>query len=65
MPLSNDEARRELQALLDAEERDHAWVARRIGKSYQWVWRRFAGKTPMQLDDYRLIYSAFERVKTP
>lgn len=64
MPLSNDEARRELQALLDTEERDPAWVARRIGKSYQWVWRRLVGRTPMQMDDYRLMISAFQHATT-
>lgn len=64
MPLSNDEARREIQDLLDTDERDPSWVARRIGKSYLWVWRRLAGKTPMQMDDYRLICSAFEQPGT-
>lgn len=65
MPPSNDEARKELQALLDSEDRDASWIARRIGKSYLWVWRRLVGKTPMSIDDYSLIRSAFEREKTP
>lgn len=61
MPLSNNEAREKLQKLLVAEERDAAWVAARIGKSYLWVWRRLNGKTRIQVDDYPLILSAFNR----
>lgn len=65
MPQSNDDARKELQALLKSEDRNAKWVAARIGKSHQWVYRRLAGKTPMWIDDYSLILSAFERKKTP
>ncbi|WP_449279256.1 hypothetical protein [Leucobacter sp. GX0328] len=61
MPKSNDDARLELQEILKKEERDASWIARRIGKSYQWVQRRLRGVTPMQIDDYNLILSAFER----
>lgn len=64
MPLSNEDARLELQELLKSEDRDASWVSRRIGKSYQWVYRRLVGRTPMWIDDYRLILSAFEREKT-
>lgn len=61
MPQSNDEARHELLAIAQSEDRDVAWIARRIGKSYQWVYRRFCGTTPVDFDDYHLIHSAFDR----
>ena len=61
MPESNDDARKELVSLAKAEERDASWVARRIGKSRQWVYRRFVGTTAIDFDDYNLILSAFDR----
>lgn len=61
MPQSNDDARKELVSLVIAQERDASWVARRIGKSYQWVYRRFSGTTAIDFDDYNLILSALDR----
>lgn len=64
MPTSNEEARKELLELFAQEERKPAWAAQRIGKSSQWVYRRLAGRTPMQIDDYTLIRSAFGKSKS-
>lgn len=60
MPLTSNEAREELRELLERDERDVAWMARNIGKSYQWTKRRIDGVTRMWIDDYGLMLSAFE-----
>lgn len=60
MPKSNEEARKELQELFDREDRKAGWAAKKINKSSQWVYRRLVGRTPMQIDDYNLILSAFD-----
>ena len=59
MPTSQAEARAELEQLLAVHGQDAAWVARRIGRTYLWVWRRLVGKTRIQMDDRELLLSAF------
>ncbi|GAA1573026.1 hypothetical protein GCM10010471_00600 [Leucobacter komagatae] len=39
-------------------DRDAAWIARRLGKNYQWVRRRLRGITPLSPGDRELIESA-------
>lgn len=60
MPLTNEEGIKRLQKLLAREERDYAWLARKINKTHQWVSRRMNGDTPMRLDDYGLMLAALE-----
>lgn len=60
MPLTNEAAIAHLEDLLQQQERTYAWLARTIGKSYVWVFRRFNGDTPMRVDDYGLMLRALD-----
>lgn len=58
------EAKKELEelvALVAREDRDAAWISRRIGRDYQWVRRRLRGISPLKPGDRELIESAFAK----